>query len=114
MEILKNIQNERMAANFFGVDKHFLHKAMNKIYILLNLSMPLWGIKVRIPRVDSLSMDMKGLVQAWWTSKMTISPNKKDVVHLRKGVRKYVSQHYYQESQVFYFCLLLALLLSFC
>jgi hypothetical protein len=62
MAILENIQNERMAAKFLGVDKNFLYKAMNKRKILLNLSMPLWGIKARIPRVDSLSMDMKGLV----------------------------------------------------
>lgn len=53
--------------------------------------MPLWGIKEHIPRVESLGMDMKGLVQAWWTSKMTISSNKTNVVHLHEGVKIYVS-----------------------
>jgi len=97
--VSENIQSGKTVVKVIGFDMQFLYKAMKKKNELLSLRIPLWGIKEYIPKAYSFGMDVKGLVQAWWTSKMTILLNKK-YVHLHKGVKKYISHphHYIQDS----------------
>jgi hypothetical protein len=77
--------------------------------------MPLWGIEERLSWLDSLGVSVKELVQAWWTLETIVSPNKMDVIHLHKGVKKYIThpRHYLQESQVALIFLFLNLLSTF-
>jgi hypothetical protein len=72
-----------------SVDTQFLYKAMKKKG--RPWSMPLWGIEEQLPWLDSLGVSVKELGQGWWTLETTISPNKKDVIHLHKGVKKYIT-----------------------
>jgi hypothetical protein len=64
---------------------------MKKKGEILSLSMPLWGAKEQLPQLDLLGVSVKKLVHGWWTLEMIISLNKKDVVHLHKGVKKYIT-----------------------
>jgi hypothetical protein len=96
MAVSKSIRSGRTVAKMLGVDKKFLYKTMKKRGRFLSLSMLQWGAKERLPWSNSLSVSVREPVQGWWTLETTISRNKKDVIHLHKGVKKYIThpQHY--------------------
>jgi hypothetical protein len=89
--VSKNIKSGKTVTKMLGVNKQFLYKMMKKRGRLLSLSMLLWGNKKQLPQLDSLSVSVRKLVQGWWTLETTISPNKKDVIRLNKGVKKYIT-----------------------
>lgn len=70
MGILENIQNRNMAAKVLDVDKQYLYKAMKKRNkLFMNVEHGFMGQCIQ--KVDSLGMNMKKLVQAWWNSNLT-------------------------------------------
>jgi hypothetical protein len=83
-----------------GVNRQFFYKMMKERGRFLNLNM--LQTKELRPWSNSLNVSVRELVQGWWTLETTISLNKKDVICMHKGVKKYITQpqHYLQESQV--------------
>jgi hypothetical protein len=70
MGILENIQSTNMAAKVLDVDRQYLYKAMKKRNkLFMNLEHGFMGQCIR--KVDSLGMNMKELVQAWWNSNLS-------------------------------------------
>jgi hypothetical protein len=80
MGILENIQSRNMAAKVLDVDRQYLYKVVKKRNkLFMNVEHGFMGQCIR--KVDSLGMNMKKLVQAWWNSNLT---QQKNVVHLHK------------------------------
>lgn len=71
MGISESIQHGNMVAEVLDVDKKYQYKAMKKRNKLFILSMLLWGIEKHGPKANSLGMNMRELVQAWWISNLT-------------------------------------------
>jgi hypothetical protein len=71
MGISESIQHGNMVAQVLDVDKKYLYKAMKERNKLFILSMLLWGIEKHVPKANSLGMNMRELVQAWWISNLT-------------------------------------------
>jgi hypothetical protein len=47
---------------------------------MLSLNMPLWGHEECLHKFDSLTKNVRVIVESWWTLQTTVSPNKKDIV----------------------------------
>lgn len=97
-----DVGSGRGFAGLLGVDRRNFLKARGRRMVLDSGHDGFWLHDRRVIRSDSLSDHVKAVVAQWWTNETTVSPNMKDVVTFREGLRQWLSHptHFLQCSQV--------------
>lgn len=100
-----NLRSTRSVASVLGVDRRNIKRAMHR-RVLLDTKQDAFWLRYRSGgRTDSLTETVKEIVRRWWFSETTVSPNRKDIVRHRIGVKNYDEHptHYLQVSEVLHY-----------
>ena len=97
-----SLTSTRGVAAVLGVDKQNIRRGIDRRTVLDTTQNAFWLQERKQSRTSILTEAMKKLVVDWWTSKTTISPNRKDILFKRTGVNEYIEHqtHYLQILQV--------------
>jgi hypothetical protein len=82
-----NVGSGRGVAGLLGVDRHNISKAQGRQVVLESAKDAFWLHYRRKTRSNSLTENVKTLVEQWWAKGTTVSLNLKDVVTFREGPR---------------------------
>ena len=97
-----NMGSRRSVADVLGVDRRNLKRGMQR-RLLLDTQQNAFWLKYRSTcRSDALPVSATMVVIEWWTSETIVSPNRKDIVRHRIGLKQYAEHptHYLQVSEV--------------
>jgi hypothetical protein len=94
--------SKRGLASVLGVDRRSVRKGISHKVSLDTAHNAFWLHYRRARRSDAMSNVDKEVVRKWWEEETTVSPNRKDVVNHRVGIKEYESHptQYLQVSQV--------------
>jgi phage anti-repressor protein len=92
----------RQMVKLLDVDRQNFKRSFEWIQALDSSNDALWISYKRVRRSDALIETVHDLVVQFWTTETTVSPNEKDIIQLRVGVKKFVehAKHYLHISQV--------------
>lgn len=99
-----NMGSRRSVADVLGVDRRNLKRGMDRRLLLDTQQNAFWLSSKSPHRSDALPDSVIEVIIEWWTSETTVSPNRKDIVRHRTGVKQYEEHpmHYLQVSEVSY------------
>ena len=94
-----------MVARVLSIDRQNICKSLTQWELLDSKGTTFWTESQWCKRSDTLDIDVTELVLVSWTSKSTVSPNRKDIIQCRVGVKKFEEHkcHNLQVSQDLHF-----------
>ena len=99
-----NMGSKRSVADVLGVDRRNLKRGMDRRLLLDTQQNAFWLSYRSLHCSDALPDSVTAVITEWWTLETTVSPNRKDIVKHRTGVKQYEEHpmHYLQVSEASY------------